>query len=61
MTGWETREIKYEQVQDAEAIFKGYALTLERLGKKVPEHIEVTLKILALIDPVYSKFHPKGG
>ena len=58
---WETKEVKYEQVLDALIAFKGYAGTLKKLGKEVPEHIKITIKILSFIEPMYGDFKPKGG
>ena len=61
INGWETKEITYEQVQNAVLVYRGYVRTLRSLGEEVPEHVEVTLKILSFIEPMYSDFKPKGG
>lgn len=61
IAGWETNEIKYEQVQDAIEVFEGYYNTLKKLGHNPPEHIRITLRILSLIEPMYSDFKPKRG
>lgn len=61
LPGIETKQIKYEQVLDAQVAFKGYAETLKKLGKEIPEHIKIALKILSFIEPMYGDFHPRGG
>lgn len=47
-----TREIKYEQVREAIESISDHANILKRLGKKVPEYMEITLKILSFAQPM---------